>query len=59
MGPDGAPRPYLHVRRGLEALISRPVFYELVEMAQERETPDGPMLGVSSNGAWFAVGPAS
>ncbi|MBU2136339.1 MAG: DUF1285 domain-containing protein, partial [Alphaproteobacteria bacterium] len=27
------PRPYLHVRRGLEALISRPVFYELVEMA--------------------------
>jgi len=54
----GEPRPYLHVRRGLEALINRPVFYELVEMAQERETPEGPTLGVASNGAWFPVGPA-
>ncbi len=54
----GEPRPYLHVRRGLDALIARPVFYELVEMAQERETPEGPRLGVESNGAWFPVGPA-
>jgi hypothetical protein len=54
----GEPRPYLHVRRGLEARISRPVFYELVEMAQERATPEGPQLGVWSNGAWFPVGPA-
>lgn len=55
---EGEPRPYLHVRRGLEALISRAVFYELVEMADERDTPDGPRLGVESNGAWFALGPA-
>lgn len=54
----GEPRPYLHVRRGLDALIARPVFYELVEMALERETPEGPRLGVESNGAWFPVGPA-
>ena len=54
----GEPSPYLHVRRGLEALIARPVFYELVEMAEERPTADGPQLGVSSNGAWFPVGPA-
>lgn len=54
----GEPRPYLHVRRGLDALIARPVFYELVEMSQERETPEGPRLGVTSNGAWFPVGPA-
>lgn len=49
----GEPRPYLHVRRGLEALIARPVFYELVEMAQPR---DG-VMAVSSNGEWFTVGP--
>jgi hypothetical protein len=56
--PDsGEPRPYLHVRRGLEARIARPVFYELVELAQERETAAGPQLGVTSNGAWFPVGP--
>lgn len=52
------PRPYLHVRRGLEALITRPVFYELVEMADERQTPNGPELGVESNGVWFPVGGA-
>jgi hypothetical protein len=51
------PRPYLHVRRGLEALIARPVFYELVEMAQERDTEAGRRFCVQSNGAWFAVGP--
>jgi hypothetical protein len=57
-GLDGEPRPYVHVRRGLEALINRPVFYELVEMAEERATPEGPQLGVASQGAWFPVGPA-
>jgi hypothetical protein len=54
----GEPRPYLHVRRGLEARLRRPVFYELVEMAKERDTPQGPTLGVTSNGVWFPVGPA-
>lgn len=54
----GEPRPYLHVRRGLEALIARPVFYELAELAAERDTPDGPRLGVTSNGAWFPIAPA-
>lgn len=49
----GEPRPYLHVRRGLEALIARPVFYELVEMAQPRDDA----MAVQSNGEWFTVGP--
>jgi hypothetical protein len=53
----GEPRPYLEVRRGLEALLTRPVFYELVEMAEERVSPEGPVLGVMSNGTWFPVGP--
>ena len=56
--PDtGEPRPYLHVRRGLEALIARPVFYELSELADERELADGATLGVESGGAWFAISP--
>lgn len=54
----GEPRPYIHVRRGLEALIARPVFYELVDMAQARSTEQGDMLGVQSGDAWFAIGPA-
>ena len=54
----GEPRPYVHVRRGLEALIARPVFYELAEMAQPRPTPTGEEFGVASNGAWFPIAPA-
>ena len=53
----GEPRPYVHVRRGLEALINRPVFYELSELAEERETPEGPTVGVESAGAWFPIAP--
>jgi uncharacterized protein len=52
-GADGEPRPYLHVRGGLEALIARSVFYELVAMGEPR---DG-RLGISSHGAWFDLGP--
>jgi hypothetical protein len=54
----GEPRPYIHVRGGLEALINRPVFYELVEMATLRDGDQGRRHYVRSNGAWFAVGPA-
>ena len=53
----GEPRPYLHVRRGLEALIARPVFYELVEMAEERDRRRASSGGAPRNGAWFPVGP--
>jgi hypothetical protein len=56
-GPDGQPRPYVHVRRGLEALIARPVFYELAELAVERPFSDGPMMAVESSGVWFPIGP--
>jgi hypothetical protein len=47
----GEPRPYVHVRRGLEALIARPVFYELAEMA----APKDDVWGVTSNGAFFPI----
>jgi hypothetical protein len=56
--PDGTPRPYLHVRgprdRPLEALVNRPVFYQLADMALvEQERLGGP-LGLWSGGAFFA-----
>ena len=54
---SGEPAPYVEVRRGLAARIVRPVFYELVEIATERDTPDGPQLGVTSGGAWFPIAP--
>src|SRR5262249_4311429 len=47
------PRPYVHVRAGLEALVARSVFYELVNLAMPR---DG-ALGVWSKGCFFSLGP--
>lgn len=52
-GDDG-PRPYLHVRAGLEALIARPVYYELAELAL---AGDADPAGVWSDGAFFAIEP--
>jgi len=49
----GEPRPYLHVRAGLEALVIRPVFYELVSLGSAH---DG-RLRIASNGRWFDLGP--
>jgi uncharacterized protein len=49
----GEPAPYVHVRRGLEARISRAVFYQLADMAVLGE---GGQLGVWSEGRFFALG---
>lgn len=48
----GEPSPYVLVRRGLEALIARPVYYELADLAVER---DG-VAGVWSSGVFFPIG---
>jgi len=52
------PTPLILVRGRLEAMLVRPVFYELVEYAREVETPDGMQLGVYSGGSFFPLGPA-
>jgi len=51
---SGAPVPYLHVRRGLEAKVARPVYYQLVERAVMR----GKDLGVWSDKSFFVMGAA-
>jgi hypothetical protein len=53
---DNEPRPYVLVRGRLEALVARSVFYELVDMAEERETERGRELGVMSAGQYFPLG---
>lgn len=50
------PRPYIHVRDGLEALIGRNAFFELVNMAEESETDGKKYLIITSMGAEFALG---
>lgn len=52
------PRPYVLVREGLEALILRPVFYELVALAVPK-TAEMQELGVWTHGAFFPLTAAS
>ncbi len=50
---DGTPRPYVHVRRGLEARIERAIFYDLVEAAERNDEGE---LVLRSGGADFVLG---
>jgi hypothetical protein len=53
----GRPAPYLLVRDGLEALISRNVFYQLAELLVSERIDDKDWLGVWSQGAFFKFTP--
>src|SRR5260221_3623089 len=55
----GGLRPYLHVRRELWAKVTRALFYDLVELGEERELDGKAMFGVASNGEFFAMAEAS
>jgi hypothetical protein len=48
----GEPHPYLHVRRGLDALVTRSVFYELADLALANGSHPA---GVWSRGAFFPL----
>ncbi|RMD63889.1 MAG: DUF1285 domain-containing protein [Alphaproteobacteria bacterium] len=55
--PDtGEPSPYILVRDGLEALIVRSVYYQLVELGVEREINGRHTLGVWSRQTFFPLG---
>lgn len=52
----GEPSPYIAVRFGMEGLIARNVFYELVELADEREIDGEQHLVIESQGKVFSLG---
>jgi uncharacterized protein len=54
----GEPSPYLQVREGIDAMISRAVFYDLVELAVEKLEEGRMVLVVWSNGVCFTLGQA-
>jgi uncharacterized protein len=56
---SGGLRPYLHVRRDLWAKVTRTLFYDLVELGEERDIAGRVMFGVVSNGEFFAMADAS
>ncbi|MGD9914326.1 MAG: DUF1285 domain-containing protein [Rhizobiaceae bacterium] len=54
----GGLKPYVHVRGRLEALVARPVMYELVEHGEEIEVAGRLMFCVRSKGAVYPIMPA-
>jgi len=52
---SGEPRPYIHVRKGLEARLARAVFYHLVEKGEAAPDDDN-AFGVWSSGQFFPLG---
>lgn len=55
-GEEDGPRPYIQVRRGLEALIGRALYYELADRAL---ADDAGAPGVWSEGVFFPLAPAA
>ena len=50
------PAPYVTVRGGLEAKMTRPVFYELTDLAVPNPADGGETLGVWSRNKFFVIG---
>lgn len=55
---DGGLTPYLHVRADLWAKVTRALYYDLVDMGEERVVDGRPMFGVESAGEFFAMADA-
>ena len=54
----GGLKPFLHVRRNLWAKVTRALFYDLVDLGEERDVAGERMFGVASGPAFFVMAPA-
>lgn len=54
----GAPKPYLAVRHGLEALATRAVYLELVDLGEVETLAGERLFGLWSRGQFFPMAPA-
>ena len=52
---SGGLKPYIHIRARLEALASRALVHDLVEIAEERKLNGKRLLGIWSGGVFFAI----
>ena len=51
----GEPRPYLHVRQGLNALVNRSVYYQLVDFCEARAIDGVDRFGIASDGEFYPI----
>jgi hypothetical protein len=54
----GGLKPYLHVRRGLWARVTRALFHDLVALGEERDINGRAMFGIASGDEFFAMAAA-
>lgn len=54
--PETGGTPYIHVRDGLNARLSRPVYYQLAELAVVDQQDGQSVFGVWSAGRFFVLG---
>jgi uncharacterized protein len=57
--PAGGVRPYVHVRGGLWARLTRALTYDVIALGENREVEGQVMFGVFADGRFFAIAPAS
>jgi hypothetical protein len=55
---DGGLTPYLHIRADLWAKVTRALYYDLVDMGEERVVDGQAMFGVASGGEFFTMADA-
>jgi hypothetical protein len=58
MAADGGLTPYLHVRADLWAKVTRAIYYDLVELGEERIVDGREVFGVASGGKFFVMADA-
>jgi hypothetical protein len=58
-GASDGVKPYLRVRDDLWALLTRPVFYDLVAHGEIRDSGGEASYGVASGGQFFVIAPAA
>lgn len=58
LAPGGGMMPYLHVRRDLWAKVTRALYYDLVDIGEERVVDGRAMFGIASAGEFFAMADA-
>jgi hypothetical protein len=57
-GGDGV-KPYVLVRGGLWARLTRALTYDLIELGEERDIDGAPSFGVAAGGAFYPIAPAA
>ena len=53
---SGEPLPYVTLRQGINARLSRSVYYQLVDLGVEADREGAQMFGVWSSGCFFPLG---